>query len=309
MTPSETDHVVIFAPAKVNLVLRVLDPRSDGYHNLWSIMQTLALHDSLRLEIQAAGAGVTLQCNDPSLATDSTNLIVRAAELILTRVDLSVGLNIQILKAIPMGAGLGGGSSDAAATMIGLNRLLQLGWSHAEMRSIGEGLGSDIPFFFSAPTAVVTGRGECITPLHLPETRWILLIKPDFPIETKWAYQQLSSMYPSRPPLSESATRVAAQGTVTWEEMFSIMENDFENVLFPSHRIVGDIKRNLLHQEAEAALLSGSGSTVFGVFNTEEQAARANAAIPMSTQWWTRIVPTSSSPLHCEPSRSPAPSS
>ena len=140
--------VRICAPAKVNLILRVLDRRTDGYHNLWSLMQTVALEDELHIRLQSDTTGVRLRCDDPTLPTDGRNLVARAAGVVLERAGLSVGLDIRIVKRIPVSAGLGGGSSDAAATIVGLNRLLALGWSTSQMAQVGQVLGSDVPFFF-----------------------------------------------------------------------------------------------------------------------------------------------------------------
>ncbi|MER3421888.1 MAG: hypothetical protein C4293_00315 [Nitrospiraceae bacterium] len=144
-------EIRILAPAKINLILRVLDRRPDGYHNLWSLMQTVGLEDDLRFRLRPEHTGIRLECNDPSLPTDGRNLVARAAGLVLTRAGLAVGLDIRIIKRIPISAGLGGGSSDAAATIAGLNRLLGLDWSVAEMAKIGQTLGSDIPFFSLRP--------------------------------------------------------------------------------------------------------------------------------------------------------------
>lgn len=138
----------VYAPAKVNLILRVLDRRADGYHNLWSLMHTVGLEDELHMRLDPDATGVQLQCDDPALPTDGRNLVARAAGLVLERAGLSVGLSIRIVKRIPVSAGLGGGSSDAAATIVGLNRLLALGWSASEMARLGQVLGSDVPFFF-----------------------------------------------------------------------------------------------------------------------------------------------------------------
>ena len=158
-------EITVFAPAKINLILRILDRRPDGFHNLWSIMQTVALEDEVQIKLRADRQDIQLTCDATQLAADQSNLVYRAAAAVLARAQQSVGLDIELRKRIPMGAGLGGGSSDAAATIIGLNRLLQLDWSPAQMADVGQSLGSDVPFFLFAPSAFVAGRGETVRPV------------------------------------------------------------------------------------------------------------------------------------------------
>jgi 4-diphosphocytidyl-2-C-methyl-D-erythritol kinase len=152
--------VTVFAPAKVNLILRVLDRRADGFHNLWSLMQTVGLEDAVTIRRASGHSEIRLQCDSAALSVDQTNLVYRAAAGVLAQTQHKIGLDIRLTKRIPMGAGLGGGSSDAAATILGIDRLLNLGWPAARMAEVGQALGSDVPFFFHAPTAVVAGRGE-----------------------------------------------------------------------------------------------------------------------------------------------------
>jgi 4-diphosphocytidyl-2-C-methyl-D-erythritol kinase len=200
--PEKLSAVTIHAPAKINLILRILDRRPDGYHNLWSIMHTVGLEDELLIKLAAPTDGIRLTCNAQTLAVDQSNLVYKAASAILDRTQQSVGLDIELRKRIPMGAGLGGGSSDAAATIIGLNHLLQLGWSRDRMAEVGQSLGSDIPFFLFSPSAVVACRGEAVTPMTIEGRRWVLLVKPGFGVETKWAYQELAATRGAVRPLS-----------------------------------------------------------------------------------------------------------
>ena len=179
--------VTVHAPAKVNLILRILDRRPDGYHNLWSIMHTVALEDAVTMRASSQ-AGIRLACNVEGLSVDHTNLVWKAASAVLEHARLSVGVDIELHKRVPMGAGLGGGSSDAAATIVGLNQSLKLGWSRAKMAEVGQALGSDVAFFLFAPSAIVSGRGESVRPVTIEGGRWIVLVKPMFGIETKWAY-------------------------------------------------------------------------------------------------------------------------
>lgn len=162
---SSPSEITVFAPAKINVVLRILDRRPDRFHNLWSIMQTVALEDEVQIRLRSDRTEIELRCDATQLAADRSNLVYRAAAEVLARSQQSIGLDIELRKRIPMGAGLGGGSSDAAATIIGLNRLLRLGWSPTQMADAGQSLGSDVPFFLFAPSAFVAGRGETVRPV------------------------------------------------------------------------------------------------------------------------------------------------
>jgi 4-diphosphocytidyl-2-C-methyl-D-erythritol kinase len=290
-------EVGISAPAKINLILRVLDRRPDGYHNLWSLMQTVGLEDELHLRLRQGSPGISIECNDPSLPTDGRNLAARAAEIVLDQARLAVRLHITITKRIPVSAGLGGGSSDAASTIVGLNRLLDLGWSLDDMVSAGRILGSDVPFFFSAPTALVSGRGEVAVPMRITGRRWIVLINPGFPIETRWAYDQLSASRSTIRTLSNSVREIAGKTSVSWEELIPLMENDFEEVLASTHPMLGQIRAGLLSAGAQAALLSGSGATVFGVFNDESTAIRVRDRFQNESGWWASAVQANSDAL------------
>ena len=269
--------VTVFAPAKVNLILRVLDRRSDGFHNLWTLMQTVGLEDTVTIRLAAQHAGIRLQCDSDSLSVDQTNLVYRAAAAVLAQAQRTVGLDIQLTKRIPMGAGLGGGSSDAAATIWGINRLLNLGWSAAQMAEVGQALGSDVPFFFHAPTAVVAGRGEQVQAVHVTDSRWVVLVNPGFPVETKWAYQQLSTTRQGMVPLSDRCAQLQSQCRTTWDDVVGLAVNDFEDPVFTTHPVLQQIKMDLLNHGAQLALLSGSGATVFGIFQAESGARQAAA--------------------------------
>ncbi len=298
--------VLILAPAKVNLVLRVLDRRSDGYHNLWSLMHTVGLEDELHVRLTAepdASSPVRLACDDPTLPTDGRNLVRRAAELVLDRAAAqgrpAPGVDIQLTKRIPMGGGLGGGSSDAAATILGLNHVLGLGWSVSEMAKLGESLGSDVPFFLFAPCARVRGRGEDVAPLTLAGTRWVVLVNPGFPIETRWAYQRLAESRRVARPLSASLVTLMGRDRLSWNEVVPLMENDFEGALAPVHPALTVIKTELLLAGAEGALLSGSGATVFGIFHDEAVAVRARDLVGRSEGRRAFAAPAGTGPLTC----------
>lgn len=297
--PCMMNEVRVSAPAKVNLILRVLDRRSDGYHNLWSLMHTVGVEDDLQIRLRPDSAGIRLHCDDPVLPTDGRNLVVRAAGVMLERAGLSVGLDMRLVKRIPVSAGLGGGSSDAAATMFGLNKLLALGWSPVRLGEIGQVLGSDIPFFFFAPSAQVAGRGEQVTRLQVKGERWVVLVNPGFPIETRWAYDRLASARHLVPGLSPAIADLMHTTQTSWEDILPAMENDFEAALAPSHPILDVMKQALLAEGAERALLSGSGATVFGIFRDEIGAVRARDVLKRAHGWWTAAGQAGASPLAC----------
>jgi 4-diphosphocytidyl-2-C-methyl-D-erythritol kinase len=278
-------EIVVRAPAKVNLLIRVLDRLPNGYHELWSLMHTVDLFDHLRIRLNPDRQGLALVCGDAPLPVDRGNLVYRAADLVLQRAGRSVGVEMELTKVIPLSAGLGGGSSDAAATLYGLAHLLNLDWTQAEFCEAGAALGSDIPFFFRAPCAVVRGWGQEVTPCSLKGERWVVLVNPGFPIQTKWAYEQLASQRTGILPLGEFSKRVDRQLSLSWEEVEETMENDFEAPLFPFYPILGFIKEKLLSLGAQAALLSGSGATVFGIFHTPEEARQAATLLRRDTKW------------------------
>ena len=297
LSPASTSRplsIRVFAPAKINLVLRILDRRTDGYHNLWSLMQTVQVEDEITLALTGAHSGVTLRCDEPSLKTDDSNLVSRAAVAVMAQSGRTGGLDITLAKRIPMGAGLGGGSSDAAATIIGLNQLFNLEWSAEQMAHIGQTLGSDVSFFFFAPSATVAGRGEQVAPIRIKGTRWVVLVNPGFPVETKWAYQQLTANRAGVVPLSQSHAMLEQASELGWEQVLEAAENDFEGPVFKAYPLLQEIKHRLLALEADVALLSGSGATVFGVFRNEAKARQAQVLFINEPQFKVFVAQTSS---------------
>ncbi len=293
-SPSE---IIVFAPAKINVILRILDRRPDGFHNLWSIMQTVALEDEVQIRLRADRQEIQLRCDATQLAADQSNLVHRAAAEVLGRAQQSIGLDIELRKRIPMGAGLGGGSSDAAATIIGLNRLLGLKWSPTQMADVGQSLGSDVPFFLFAPSAIVAGRGETVRPVVVEGGRWVVLVNPGFGVNTKWAYQELARTRTAVTPLSLGQRELDRQSRMSWAQLIAAGENDFEAPVFAAHEKLREIKRSLQAHGAEIALLSGSGATVFGVFADEARARVAQARFASENVMNVFVVPICSGPL------------
>ena len=293
--PSPSD-ITVFAPAKINVILRILGRRPDGFHNLWSIMQTVALEDEVEIRLRDR-QDIQLRCDATQLAADQSNLVYRAATVVLARAQQSIGLDIELRKRIPMGAGLGGGSSDAAATIIGLSHLLQLEWSPTQMADVGQLLGSDVPFFLFAPSAFVEGRGETVRPVVVEGVRWVVLVNPGFGVNTKWAYQELAATRTAVTPLSLVQRELDQQLRVSWAQLIAAAENDFEAPVFAAHGKLREIKRTLQACGAEITLLSGSGATVFGVFADEARARQAQAQFVNENLMNAFLAPTCSGPL------------
>jgi len=294
--------VEVAAPGKVNLILRVLDRRPDSYHNLWSVMQAFDLSDTVIAET-AGGEGIRMACEGADLPTDSTNLAYRAAERTLARLGLRRGIRLVVRKRLPVAAGVGGGSSDAAATIRALATLLETGWSRAEMAAVGEEVGSDVPFFFYGPTALVEGRGEHVSPLHLEGDRWLLLVNPGIAIPTAWAYGKLAAaranrtMAPDRLPRFEPSPVTGDPPVLKWEELLPLIENDFAPVMEAEYPVLREIRLLLGARGAEAAMLSGSGSTVFGLFANERSVRAAAEGLDRRPGWRTWVTRTQGQPV------------
>ena len=260
-------------------------------------MHTVALEDAVTMRVTSSQRGIRLACNAEGLSVDHTNLVWKAASAVLEHARLSVGVDIELHKRVPMGAGLGGGSSDAAATILGLNQSLKLGWSREKMAEVGQALGSDVAFFLFAPSAIVSGRGESVRPVTIEGGRWIVLVKPAFGIETKWAYQELAATRAGVRQLSADHSELDRRDRITWGQVAARVENDFEMPVFARHPKLAEIKRSLLKRGAQFALLSGSGATVFGLFDEESAARRAGAELAQDAELNLFVVPTCSGPL------------
>lgn len=254
------------APAKINLRLEVLDKRPDGYHHIRSLMCAVGLYDILTFS--PAHRGVSLSCASAHIPSDEGNLAFRAAALLLDHATSTKGVHIHLEKRIPAAAGLGGGSSDAAAALQGVNQLCGLSYSRAELMSLGVQVGADVPFFFSDTPCLATGIGEKLTPVDLSPPFWTVLVTPPLEVSTAWAYRHLT-LRPKRPPVPLPAViDLKAMGN-------EILHNDFEEVVIPRFPVVGEAKKLLLEVKAWGALMSGSGPTVFGVFFEETGARQA----------------------------------
>ncbi len=257
------------AYAKVNLTLAVGEKRPDGYHNVTSVMQRVTLHDTLTAE--QTPAGVTLMCSDPSLPSGEENLAYRAASLFFRETGITGGAALTLEKRIPSQAGLGGGSSDAASVLLALRRLYIPALPDAALETMAAALGSDVPFFIGGGTQLATGRGEVLSPLPPLTGGWFVIVKPPESFSTPAMYRRLDELPPTRtpslPPLKKGLPALAAG-----------LFNSFEAAV-PAGSAVWDIKARLMAHGALAALLSGSGSAVFGLFDTGTAARAAVQAL------------------------------
>jgi len=264
------------APAKINLCLRVLERRADGFHNIDSLFFQISLYDRLRFN---AADDFLFQCEGPDAGPDDRNLVVRAARLLQDIHKPVQGVSIHLRKEIPVGAGLGGGSSDAAAALLGLNLFWRLGLKPKELMRLGARLGSDVPFFLAGAAARVGGRGERVVPF-VPTFRIpVLVVKPDCQVSTRWAYETLSLTkggHNYKLPCS-AGMKSGLRGLVNG------LFNDFEAGVFRRYPEVADIKSRLISAGAEGAVMTGSGSAVVGVFNSLQKAEEASARF--SGEW------------------------
>ncbi|MFO7569406.1 MAG: 4-(cytidine 5'-diphospho)-2-C-methyl-D-erythritol kinase [Smithellaceae bacterium] len=259
------------APAKINLFLRVLGKRSDGYHDLASAMQQISICDELTYRLRPKG--ITLHCPGTDLPADESNLVYRAARALFHYAGYPGGVEITLHKHIPTAAGLGGGSSDAATTLTALNDLCSFGISKDDLMKIGATLGADVPFFIYGPCAFATGIGDQLHTLpNLPLLN-LVLINPAFPLSTKTVYENLNLTL-TKKKNSYSIPRFYALGDVIRE-----LHNDLEAVSLKMFPELSDFKYMLIKEGALGALMSGSGPTLFGLFEDEASARNAREAI------------------------------
>ena len=263
--------------------MRVLGKRDDGYHEIDTVLQTVSLHDTITFE-ETNDDVMRLWCDARSVPVDNTNLVWRAAAALRERYSIGRGVRIRLEKRIPAEAGLGGGSSDAAATLIALAFLWQIEMSADDLAQIAEGLGSDVPFFLYGGTARATGRGNVVERLEDSPQKYLLVIKPNASISTAKAYSTLNraalTSSDSKPILFYSQ---ASNSSASID--LNVLHNDFEPTAFQLEPEIERAKVALLKSGARAAMLSGSGSAVFGIFENQDAQERAIQAIELETGW------------------------
>lgn len=265
------NSITMKAYGKINIGLDVLRKRDDGYHEVSMIMQSIDLYDTLRIHRQEED--IKIRTNLPYLPTDQRNIVYKAAALFKETFGITEGIGIYIDKHIPVAAGLAGGSSDAAATLKGLNRLFKTNLSDKELQDLGVKLGADVPYCIMLGTALSEGIGEILTPITALPPCYILLVKPDISVSTKYVYENLNLgsniTHPDIPAMLKALQSSDLCG------LTSLMGNILESVTIHKHPIIQEIKQLMMEYGALSSLMSGSGPTVFGIYDSFDHAKYA----------------------------------
>jgi 4-diphosphocytidyl-2-C-methyl-D-erythritol kinase len=277
--------IKIEAPAKVNLFFEILGKRTDGYHEIRSLMQPIRLFDTLWIEAGSKGPEIHSP-NHPELENES-NLVLRTIHLLEKELNRALTFSVRLSKKIPIGGGLGGGSSDSAAVLTGLNQILGSPIHPERLLELAAQIGSDVPFFLSNQTGLALGRGERIEPWPDFPSWWYILIYPGFSISTSWAYGQVKF------PLTRGEKTINLERLKAIKDLHGdirgkdYLKNDLEEFVNPFYPIIGKIKKALLDQGCLQALMSGSGSTVFGIWETKKSAQEAFSRLKQ--QGWGEV--------------------
>ncbi len=274
----------LYAPAKINLSFEIKGRREDGFHEIETLMAPISLSDRLTIERGKTAGGIQFSCDDSSLPNGEENLVVQAARLFQKATEIGAGITIALEKKIPHGAGLGGGSSDAATTLLGLNELFETRLDQKYLVELAAQIGSDVPFFILGSAATGRGRGDIVEPAKLPVSFNLLLVKPDFGVPTPWAYGRWKN------------SRELPEVNYASQEFSGVrFVNDLERPVFEKFVLLGYLKTWLcLQPEVGAALLSGSGSTVFAVLCGDADAEKLAARVRenLDSAMWTHICTT-----------------
>ena len=269
------------APAKINVYLRIVGRRPDGYHLLDSLMVPINLYDDIHIGVASSQqratrprAELVVSCDDPTVPGGETNLAYKAAALVCQEAGLQVQICIHLRKRIPAGAGLGGGSSNAATVLKSLNALLALGWTEAHLCQLGARLGADVPFFIPCRPARIGGIGDIVTTVPPLPARSVVLVVPPFSVSTPWAYRRFDELLPAAPGSVQPWQFTPGQ----WPA-HELLINDLEHAVLPAYPPIAALKEALLRLRAEGVLMSGSGSSVFGVFRHRTAAEHAATAL------------------------------
>ncbi len=259
------------AYAKINLGLDVVRRLENGYHEVKMVMQTVGIYDTLTLERMEQGIVITTDSGELPVGED--NLIYKAALLMMEHFHISEGIRIHLQKNIPIAAGMAGGSTDAAATMKGMNELFALGASLEELMELGVKIGADVPYCIMGGTALSEGIGEKLTALTPAPDCYLLVAKPDINVSTKYVYEHLDAAGVAKHPDIDGMVEAIREGSL--QGVVERMENVLETVTVPAYPIIDTIKQRMKELGAENSLMSGSGPTVFGIFTEKEKADRA----------------------------------
>jgi 4-diphosphocytidyl-2-C-methyl-D-erythritol kinase len=283
-------ELVLRASAKVNLALEVLGKRADGYHEIATVLQAVDLFD--RIAVETADS-LSLHTDDPDLPTDEGNLVMRAARLLQKAAGIETGARIRLQKRIPVAAGLGGGSSDAAATLWGLSRLWKLRWPTARLQELAVELGMDVPFFLGAGRAVARGRGEQLAPLPGGGGYALVLVNPRVPLSTREVYGRVPTGWRAEPVGTDRV--IEALRTRNVNRVAAALTNNLEGLVEPVLPVIGRMKAALLAAGALGAIMSGSGPTVFGMARSLDHARQIRSRVSRAG-WACWAVRTNSGP-------------
>ena len=262
-------EIKLKARAKINLGLDVVRKREDGYHEVRMIMQMINLYDRITLR-RSTEPGIRVTTNLPYLPVNEDNLVYRAAKLLMEEFKVTVGAEIELQKYIPVAAGMAGGSSDAAAVMVGVNRIFHLGLTKKQLMERGVKIGADVPFCIMRGTALAEGIGEVLTPLPAMPHCSLVIAKPKIHVSTKFVYGNLKASELKEHPDIDGQVQALRDGSL--EQLVAKMGNVLETVTVPAYPVIDEIKRTMLKNDAMGAMMSGSGPTVFGIFEREERA-------------------------------------
>jgi 4-diphosphocytidyl-2-C-methyl-D-erythritol kinase len=262
----------IKARAKINIVLDVAGKRADGYHELRTVFYETGLCDILDFSVSET-PGIWIECTDGSIPAGKDNLVYKAAELLLKKYGIEKGIDVRIEKNIPHGAGLGGGSSDAAAALKAVNTLFKLGIPDKELEGFGARIGADVPFFISGGAAYAEGIGEKLTAINNIDLGYLLIAKPDFGVSTVSAYKALDMEKEIFHP--DAGALIKAMQSADMEKVYSNIGNSFEIPVFRMYPEIRRIKEAFLEEGAAASAMSGSGSAVFAVYKEKNAAVSA----------------------------------
>lgn len=278
------NNINLRARAKINLSIDVINKRSDGYHNIKMLMQSIKLHDIVHIEKKLSD--IEIKCNHKWVPQNSDNIAFKAAKLLIDKYNIDSGVRIFIDKKIPICAGLAGGSSNAAAVLVGMNKMFKLNLSNSKLIELGKTIGADIPFCIEGGTMLAEGIGDKLTKMPCLPTTSLILVKPQIGISTKWVYENLKCNDIKVRPNTDLLINALEKKDIT--KISKNMVNVLEEVIHSKYPIINEIKNILLELGANGSLMSGSGSTVFGVFNDKKAAKNAFEKIDKSS--WQCIL-------------------
>ncbi len=276
------NSICIKARAKINLSLDVLRKREDGYHDVQMIMQSISLHDKVFLG-QVEKKSIKISCDKKWVPSNSDNIAYKAAKLLMDKFDLQKGIDIKIVKNIPVAAGLAGGSADAAAVLKGMNELFSLNLEQEELMQLGKTIGADIPFCIKGGTMLAEGIGEVLTDLKPLNNVDIVLVKPKISVSTAWVYKNLNIEKIASRPYTDYLISMIEKRDL--QNLGNKMVNVLEAVTIRKHEIICEVKEKLVKLGALGSMMSGSGPTVFGIFENRLTAQKAYESINKDDRW------------------------